>query len=128
MRMPVACWPLVLCALASLPDVLRGQTGGTPAGGTPRKRAHAVRLERQAVRVDGRLDDAVWGGAAWITDFVQKEPNEGAEPTERTAVAFFYDDEALYVGVRAHADDPARIQAPLSRRDNTSQAEHLWIS
>jgi hypothetical protein len=87
-----------------------------------------VRLQRQAIRLDGRLDDGAWRGARWISDFVQKEPNEGAAPTERTEVAFLYDGDALYVGVRAYSNDPSAIQAPLSRRDNTVQAEHLWIS
>ncbi|MGH7568453.1 MAG: DUF5916 domain-containing protein [Gemmatimonadales bacterium] len=120
-------WPMSAVLLAAL--VVPGSAGGqTAPAPPPRKQARALRLDRETVRLDGRLDEAAWRRAAWISDFVQKEPNEGAAPTERTEVAFFYDADALYVGVRAYADDPAKIQAPLSRRDNTAQAEHVWIS
>lgn len=94
----------------------------------PAKRATAVRVPRGAIQLDGRLDDAAWAGAQPFSDFVQKEPNEGAQPTERTEVAIVYDDDALYVSLRAFSNDPSKIQAPLSRRDNTTQAEHIWIS
>ena len=119
-----------LAALLGLAASAAAQTvpRDSGAGRAARKRARATPLERQAIRLDGRLDDDAWRAARWISDFVQKEPNEGAEPTERTEVAFLYNDEALYVGVRAYSNDPATIQAPLSRRDNTVQAEHLWIS
>jgi hypothetical protein len=110
---------------------LAAQTFPPPAtgdAGARAKRADAVRLGRAAIRVDGRLDDEAWQSARWITDFVQKEPNEGAEPTERTAVAFIYDDAALYVAARMYSNDPSQIQAPLTRHDVGTQSEHLWIS
>ena len=124
-------WSLLACSLAAGAARMGAQTFPPPAtaeAGRRTKRAEAVRLDRAAIRLDGRLDDDAWRSARWITDFVQKEPNEGAEPTERTAVAFYYDDAALYVGARMYAKDPAHIQAPLTRRDVGSQSEHIWIS
>src|SRR5712691_5045120 len=55
-------------------------------------------------------------------------PREGAPPSDSMRIAILYDDDALYVGARMYSRDPSRIQAPLSRRDNTSQADHLWVS
>ena len=78
--------------------------------------------------MDGRLDDSVWLAARWIDDFVEKMPVEGGTPTDSMRLAIVYDDHALYVGARMYSHDPTHIQAPLSRRDNTSQAEHLWVS
>jgi hypothetical protein len=79
--------------------------------------------------VDGSLDEAVWAGAPAITDFVMKEPVEGAAPTERTEVRFVYDDDALYVGARMYSSDPSTVQAPLSRRDQVGDvSEQLLIS
>jgi len=43
-------------------------------------------------------------------------------------VAIVYDDDAVYVGARMFSRDPSKIQAPLSRRDNTFQAERMWVS
>lgn len=93
-----------------------------------RKQARAVRVEGAAPVLDGRLDDAAWAAAPILSDFVQKQPKEGAEPTERTEVRFLYDADALYVAARMYKKDPASIQAPVSRRDDGNQAEHLWIS
>ena len=128
--MAVTRWSLLALAVAAGAARMAAQTFppvAVEAGGAT-KRAAAVRLGRTAIRLDGRLDDAAWRSARWITDFVQKEPNEGAEPTERTEVAFLYDDAALYVAARMYSNDPSRIQAPLTRRDVGSQSEHLWIS
>ena len=42
-------------------------------------------------------------------------------------VRIVYDDDVLYVGARMFSKD-GRIQAPLGRRDNTDQAEHILVS
>ena len=93
-----------------------------------RKRHSAVRLTGAAPQIDGRLDDEAWAAAPVLSDFVQKDPVQGAPPTDRTEVRFLYDDDALYVAARMHAADPASIQAPVTRRDEGYQAEHLLIS
>ena len=61
--------------------------------------------------IDGRLDDAVWAGAAVVDDFHQSQPIEGAEPTERTEIYLLYDDDALYIGGRFWDSEPERIAA-----------------
>jgi hypothetical protein len=118
---------VLAAALAVLAPGAPAQTGD---GGAPAKRLRAIRLTGpgNAIQLDGRLEEPVWRGAAWIKDFVQKMPHEGAPPSDSMQLAIFYDDDALYVGARMYSRDPSRIQAPLSRRDNTSQAEHLWVS
>ena len=90
-----------------------------------RKRADAVRVPAGSIRVDGRLDDSAWRDVPPLTDFVQREPVEGAPPTDRMEVRFAYDDTALYVGARMYADGP--IQAPMGRRDEGDQAEHFGV-
>ncbi|MDO8677913.1 MAG: DUF5916 domain-containing protein [Acidobacteriota bacterium] len=96
-------------------------------GAADRKRATATRVANGSIRVDGGLDDEAWQKATPITDFVQKEPTEGAAPTDAMEVRLLYDDDALYVGARMASKD-GRIQAPLGRRDSTDQAEHILIS
>ncbi|HEY5616899.1 MAG TPA: DUF5916 domain-containing protein [Vicinamibacterales bacterium] len=91
-----------------------------------RKTARAVRVPAGAIDVDGRLAESVWQTIPAITEFVQKEPVEGTRPTDQMEVRFAYDDTALYVGARMHAG--GGIQAPMGRRDNGDQAEHLLIS
>ena len=65
-----------------------------------RKQAHAIRVAPGAITLDGRLDEDVWSRAPVITDFVQKEPDGGAAPSDSIQVSFAYDDTALYVGAR----------------------------
>ncbi len=90
------------------------------------KRATALRVPNGTFRIDGRLDEETWGRVTPITDFVQAEPTEGAAPTDLMDVRIAYDDAALYVGARMASSQP--IQAPLGRRDEGDQAEHILVS
>jgi hypothetical protein len=96
-------------------------------GAGNRKQATATRVPNGSIHVDGRLDDEAWQKASPITDFIQKEPTEGAAPTDAMDVRIVYDDDVLYVGARMFSKD-GRIQAPLGRRDNIDQAEHILVS
>jgi hypothetical protein len=91
-----------------------------------RKQARAVRVADGAIRVDGRLDEEIWRDASPLIDFVQTEPVEGAAATDRMEVRLVFDNEALYVGARMASSTP--IQAPLGRRDEADQAEHVQVS
>ena len=120
-------WSLIVLLVTATPLV--AQAPPPPAASAaPAKQVRARRLEGDGVKVDGRLDEPAWQRAAWISDFTQKIPHEGAPPTDSMRIAILYDGDALYVGARMHSKDPTKIQAPLSRRDNTAQAEHLWVS
>ncbi|HUG27047.1 MAG TPA: carbohydrate binding family 9 domain-containing protein, partial [Gemmatimonadales bacterium] len=92
------------------------------------KEAMAVRFSGGAIRVDGRLDDSAWGQAVFFSDFRQRDPVYGAQPSDRTEVAFLYDDAAIYVGARMHSSEPDRIPASLTRHDGFGRAEHLTVS
>ncbi len=73
-----------------------------------------MRLIGPAPDIDGHLSDSAWATAEWFSDFSQKDPVEGGTPTDRTEVAFLYDDHALYVGARLWSD----------RVDGDSTARH----
>jgi hypothetical protein len=92
------------------------------------KHVEAFRVSDGSIRLDGHLDEGEWKQATSLNDFVQKEPNEGAQPGERTEVYFLYDSTALLIGARMWSADPAGIQAPLGRRDDAGQAEHVAVS
>jgi Domain of unknown function (DUF5916)/Carbohydrate family 9 binding domain-like len=71
----------------------------------------------ETIRVDGRLDEAVWQRAAPIGRFVQREPLEGSEPSENTDVRVLYTDNALYIGVLCHDRSPHEIVSTQLTRD-----------
>ena len=92
-----------------------------------RKQARAARIAGGPIRLDGRLDEEAWQQAAPISEFLQAEPVEGAPPTDAMEVRFLFDDSALWVGARMRSGPGVAVQAPMSRRDDGSQAEYLQI-
>jgi hypothetical protein len=108
--------------------LLASDASAQDRGARERKQARAERVQGESIRVDGRMDEEAWLRAEPLKDFVQKEPIEGATPTDDMEVRFLYDDDALYVGARMSSRNDPRIQAPLGRRDNAGQAEHLLVS
>lgn len=81
--------------------------------------------EGTAIVVDGKLTDHAWQVAPDIVELVQREPAEGAPPSQRTEARIAYDDRALYVAVRAFDNDPDKIVGILTRRDQRSPSD--WI-
>lgn len=90
-----------------------------------RTSAVAVPEAAVAIRLDGELNDAAWHSAPVISEFVQREPSEGARATYRTEARVLYSATGLYVGVRAFDPEPARITGFLTRRDEHSSSD--WI-
>jgi hypothetical protein len=89
--------------------------------------ARIPRLEDAGVRVDGRLDEDAWRGAAVLTGFTQSRPAEGIPARERTEVLVFYTPRELFIGIRAHASDPSRIRSTLAERDQITADDHVRI-
>ena len=79
------------------------------------------------LRVDGRLDEAIYGSLPSIGDFIQQEPVEGPPATEKTEVWLLFDDEALYVSFRLWESRPDNLVANEMRRDsnNIFQNDHV---
>ena len=69
------------------------------------------------VSIDGVLSEAVWQNGNAVTDFKQRDPNEGAAPSQKTEVRVAYDDEAIYLGARCFDAHPESLIVRLSRRD-----------
>ncbi|QXD15069.1 carbohydrate binding family 9 domain-containing protein [Rhodocaloribacter litoris] len=90
------------------------------------RRVPAVR-RRHPVTIDGRLDEAAWEQAPVIDRFLQRDPVEGAPPTERTAVRVLFDDDALYVGARLYDSAPDSIVARLGRRDADLESDRFVV-
>ena len=56
---------------------------------------HTATRAGAAIRLDGDLSDAAWEAAGVISDFVQREPTEGAPPTHRTEARVLFDEAAI---------------------------------
>ena len=105
-----------------------GLSGGPLVAQGTLQSATATRLQGPPPSLDGVLDDEAWNAAVLISDFTQKVPVEGAEPSVATEVRMIYDDDALYIGARMYHPTPADIRTTLTRRDGESDAERLIIA
>jgi hypothetical protein len=93
-------------------------------GQTPfvRKQVTAVRTTDPPI-IDGRLLEECWSQAEPVSDFTQRDPDEGMPATERTEIRVLYDDEALYVAARLFDSEPGLIGRRLSSRDGGKDGE-----
>ena len=90
--------------------------------------AAASRTEAVYVAATGggrTLSDDVWEKAPAVSDFVQREPSEGAEPSQRTEFRVAFDSSTLFIRVRAYDREPEKIVTYLTRRDEDSPCD--WI-
>lgn len=85
----------------------------------------ATKLD-QSISLDGKLTESFWKNLPAISDFKQKEPNQGEQPSERTEVWIVYDDDALYVAAKLYDSSPDSIMRILNRRDNFGASD--WFS
>ncbi|MGH7527157.1 MAG: DUF5916 domain-containing protein, partial [Gemmatimonadales bacterium] len=92
--------------------------------GGPTVKAARVAAE---MAVDGALSESAWAAATPVTGFVQRDPSEGAEASERTEVFVLYDDAAIYVGARLHDRAPDSVAAQLARRDRLAASDRFTV-
>jgi hypothetical protein len=86
-------------------------------GSMPPHVALAAPTAKASVKIDGKLDDAVWQNAQRLTHFIQREPNYGQPVSEPTTVLVAFDAHRLYVAADMHDREPARVVANVMRRD-----------
>jgi hypothetical protein len=104
----VACLSLAATVSAAQPLPLEGPEA------KPVIRAIAA---PDGYRVDGRLDEAIYGTVSGAIDFYQQEPHEGELATEKTELWVLFDSKNLYLAFRMWDSQPERMIANEMRRD-----------
>jgi uncharacterized protein DUF5916/cellulose/xylan binding protein with CBM9 domain len=107
---PVTARPTAQAALrpAGRPTVLAARTSGP-------------------ITIDGVLAEPLWSDGEAFTTLVQRDPVEGAPPSQRTEVRVAYDDDALYVGARLLDSAPDSVVARLARRDASIASDRFAL-
>ena len=114
---------------AAIDPALAAAIDGPPAPVAPavmnrdaegRTTVRAIRLET-GIRLDGVLDEEVYGVVPPITDFLQQVPVEGAPATERTEAWIMFDGENVYVSARVHDSAPESEWVANEMRRDTNQ-------
>jgi len=90
-----------------LPNILSGASSDTLI-------AHYIETK---IKLDGILNEEVWNRAMRISDFTQREMEEGKPATEKTEIAIIYTSNKMYIGVWAYDSEPDKIKASQMNRD-----------
>jgi len=76
------------------------------------------KLEKSSIKIDGIFNDKDWNNNSWEGKFTQYEPHEGENPTQKTEFKILYDNNNLYVAIKAYDNEPNKIEKRMSRRDS----------
>lgn len=68
--------------------------------------------------IDGLDKDDCWSKVEWSGDFIQSQPEENKPPSQQTSFKILYDNNNIYVFIRASDTEPEKINRRVSRRDN----------
>jgi hypothetical protein len=78
---------------------------------------NTVHIKSEKPKIDGVLDDACWLEGEWSGNYRQQLPAEGASPSQKTEIKVLYDDENIYVAIKAFDNEPDKIDRLMTRRD-----------
>lgn len=92
------------------------------------RQIEALEVNRGAITVDGKITEEVWQRAQWQSNFIQRNPRDGLPASFKTEFSVAFDEEHLYVAARAYDPEPDKIKAILTRRDNYTQSDWLYVS
>lgn len=90
----------------------------------------AVRAFRvnSSIKLDGLLEEEVWKTHEPVTDFLQRDPVDGAPASEKTEVWVAYDESNLYVAAYCHDSEPAGVIGRLGRRDSFVDSDWFFFA
>jgi len=101
----------------------------SPSAAPARPSAPSLPVSRATtdIQLDGVLNETAWAAATPATGLTQRDPDEGAPPTEPTDIRVLLGDDALYIGARLSDHTASRIRAHLTRRDAKSESDHFTV-
>ncbi len=117
-RIPLIAAASCAWGVASSPLAAQQIEGPATPVSTDAPHLAAQRLQAdESIDLNGRLDEPAWTRAEVATGFLQKDPVEAAQPSERTEVRVLIDGGNLYIGAMLYDGDPDGILAFQKRRD-----------
>jgi hypothetical protein len=67
--------------------------------------------------INGILDDEAWRSGIWAGNFTQNQPYSGRPESQRTEFKILFDEDNLYVAIKAYDSSPDSLVNRLTRRD-----------
>jgi hypothetical protein len=88
----------------------------------------AYRLtDAESIVLDGNPDEAVWQKAVPATNFLQRDPDNGAPATEKTEVRIVFDRDRIVLGVICFDSEPERLLGNQMQRDQPFEADDRFM-
>ena len=121
-----------LAALILIPVLASSLDAASEASKTPasaRATSTPLILGRadEAPVIDGNLDDPAWAAALKYDGFKTFKPDYGKVASQKTEAYVTYDAENFYFAFRCYDNEPSKIKAVMSKRDNIFQDDVVFI-
>ena len=93
-----------------------------------RPQVQAQRLaDGESLVIDGAPDEPAWQRATPATNFLQRDPDNGAPATERTEVRVLFDRDRIVLGVICHDSEPSELLGNQMQRDQSFEADDRFM-
>lgn len=96
---------ILLCIIISAQDTIQ-------------KKSYTALFAATPPVIDGSIDDEAWQAGTWEGNFIQFEPVNAARPSQETEFKVLFDDNFIYVAIKAYDTATDSISRRISRRDN----------
>jgi hypothetical protein len=87
-------------------------------GQMPEKKQYMATRITVSPDINGILDDEAWQNGTWEGNFTQNQPYNGRPESQRTEFKILFDDDNLYLAIKAYDTHPDSIVNRLTRRDD----------
>ena len=93
------------------------------------KKIYNIERVQNAPKIDGVLDDNLWGNLNIASEFTQSLPNNGIPERnkQRTEVKICYDSKNIYFGIMMYDNAPDSILRELTKRDNLGNTDAFSV-
>jgi hypothetical protein len=85
---------------------------------TIQKKSYNTTFTSAAPVIDGSIEDEAWQAGAWDGDFIQFQPVNGGVSGQQTEFKVLFDENNIYVAIKAYDTATDSISRRISRRDN----------
>jgi hypothetical protein len=82
------------------------------------KKLYLAEKNNSPILIDGNFNETSWSGK-WESGFIQREPYENSKPSQETEFKILFDNDFIYVGIKALDTSPDSIVSRLSRKDKS---------
>ena len=101
-------------------------TSAAAQSARPEIRAHRLG-DGESIVIDGAPDEAAWQHAIPATNFLQRDPDNGAPATEQTEVRVVFDRDRIILGVTCLDSEPERLLGNQMQRDQSFEADDRFM-